>query len=324
MSGISISGRKYDSLTERARQSAGISAVGMQIDPTTGNPILVADPDLKRWVTARITGIATQADGVTPLVDNNCNQMYTWVEEQRYINSQGYPDWQDATDVAIDCPRGSQKISAGVYLNLAHEANGLFAKVDDHVIMWAGVLNLNGTNGPDYDHIFYKRPTPIIRVQIAANWYSCGSVDAIVLDYHNSIPIDGFPSPLSPGSEHVLCYDPMGSIDGMLLAQPSSSGELFLPADSWVTVWQPQDACDGHYEPLVSGNRCTSAEVESGSESSGGSEGSAGSEGSGCPEGGTLPPYPVDASSTNVYVLVCDGGCPRWMLTENCQTGMGS
>jgi hypothetical protein len=95
-----------------------------------------------------------QSDGTTPLTDDNGYWMYTWIEEQRYIDGSGYPAWQDVTQN----PRGSVQVSAGQYINLAHEANGLQAAANEHVTMWAGVCNVTGTgqNAVDYEHIFYN------------------------------------------------------------------------------------------------------------------------------------------------------------------------
>jgi hypothetical protein len=125
----------------------------MQCDSSGGNPIITAVPENKRWVTAVITGIATKYDiykeGQQPLLDDQGNLQYTWIEEQRHFDGTS-PNWQDATDVPLEDPRGSIQVADGVYKNLAHNANGeLMPPL--HVILWAGVQIAED----DWEHVFY-------------------------------------------------------------------------------------------------------------------------------------------------------------------------
>ena len=147
-----LSLRGLNAMAESAKQSRQLSVAGMANDPSCGNPIITAVPGSKRWVTARITGIAT-AYGGAPLLDDQGNLQYTWVEEERYFDGTS-PDWQA---YPADAPRGSRQIGTGQYKNLAHEANGVAAIEGDHVIAWAGVQIAED----DWEHVFYAAP-PVI------------------------------------------------------------------------------------------------------------------------------------------------------------------
>ena len=137
----------------QARHSAGITAAGDNIQTVGGNPLLTTAFDQIRFCTARILGLAYEIDGMTPLVDDEGNYQYQWVEEQRFINTGGFPEWHAAGDVPLDVYRGSIDNGDGTYKNLAHEANNSDATVNEHVVMWAGAQQ-----DGDWEHIFYATP----------------------------------------------------------------------------------------------------------------------------------------------------------------------
>ena len=78
-----LSLRQIEHVERQSQQASQLTATGFSLDASVANPILTADKTLMRPVTARITGIATQRDGVTPLLDCDCRLQYTWIEEQR-------------------------------------------------------------------------------------------------------------------------------------------------------------------------------------------------------------------------------------------------
>jgi hypothetical protein len=152
-----LSLRGLQRTADQAAALGRLSGTGVGVDLIGGAPILTAVPGVSRSCTARITGIALESDGVTPLLDDNGAQQYTWIEEQRIIDGSGFPQWQDVP--AASTPRQSVLINPGQYLNLAHEANGQQAAAGDHVIVWAGVTN--AANSGDIEHVFYASPFPL-------------------------------------------------------------------------------------------------------------------------------------------------------------------
>lgn len=107
----------------------------------------------------------------------------------------------------------------------------------------------------------YPLPIRIAKVQITGDWYACSGSNAFIVGY------DSLQNPITNTGESAWLFDPIGIISGMLLALEDANGEFYLPSGSQVTVWQPPDALDGHWEPLAMGQPCSSA---SSSESSSG------------------------------------------------------
>ena len=167
---MQISQRQYNGINTDVQEHNNITAIGMQLDGTAGNPILAASPRVKRYVTARLKGIARDRYGKCLLTkDGKCQ--WLWREEERYMTGHHTPAWRDAP--WDELPRGSYKDPiSGEWLNLAHEANNL-PPVVPHVIMWAGALSTtDDATDADHEHIFYSVPEPI-RVRIDADWAAC-------------------------------------------------------------------------------------------------------------------------------------------------------
>jgi hypothetical protein len=109
----------------------------------------------------------------------------------------------------------------------------------------------------------------IARVKLLANWHSCGSASANLLAWFTSTVDDTEAGQVSeqtaPGD--ATCRDPAGMIEWELAAQQDDTGSWYIPAGAYCTVWQPEDAFDGHWELLHVGDVCTGS--DSGSHGSG-------------------------------------------------------
>ena len=160
----------------------------------------------------------------------------------------------------------------------------------------------------------YPLPTRFARVQLTGDWYACDGASFVFLGYSDSS------TPLAQ-QDIGWGFDPAGVIAGMLLAVEDDGGSFYLPNGSQVTVWQPPDALDGHWEPIVSGELCGS-----GSGSSGESEGSESSEssGSGAPCE-PVPPYMQRWPNYEMNTAQVPGhdasGCFGWIQVESCGSG---
>lgn len=160
----------------------------------------------------------------------------------------------------------------------------------------------------------YPLPTRFARVQLTGDWYACDGASFVFLGYSDSS------TPLAQ-QDIGWGFDPAGVIAGMLLAVEDDGGSFYLPNGSQVTVWQPPDALDGHWEPIVSGELC-------GSGSSGESEGSESSEssGSGAPCE-PVPPYMQRWPNYEMNTAQVPGhtadGCFGWISVESCGSGTG-
>ncbi len=156
----------------------------------------------------------------------------------------------------------------------------------------------------------YPLPERWARMRLLGDWFACSGCNAIILGYVNTI------TPLFD-SDPAWCFDPSGVIRGELLAQETPEGEFYLPAGYEVTVRQPADALDGHWELPGVGIPCS---MESSSESSSSGD---------C----HLSPIPNANSPTitnpdQVWSRkrdpVSGRWCYGWTDTEHCGSGSGS
>jgi hypothetical protein len=144
-----ISLRGLNTVARRAKESSLPSGAGIDVQTSGGNAIYSPSPQLERYCTARITDYCY--DGDDPLQDSEGNQLYQWVEENRYIDNDGNPAWQDST---FDGARGSVDNGDGSYTNPAREANNAPGAFVNHVLMFATV-NDTSEDGEGFEHVFY-------------------------------------------------------------------------------------------------------------------------------------------------------------------------
>jgi hypothetical protein len=214
-----LSLRGLNAQQEQVKQSRNMSGAGFGIDSSVGNPIIIAQPGLKRYCTARLVDYAYEYSGggydytKPPLTDANGYLLYQWVEEQQGSDGNGNPVWFDCSDLGLDGYRGSMKPDdpnnpvRGQWLNLAREANGwptipcgLEGGIPSgtHVIMWAG-LEQDPSQCPTgqggFTHLFYDR------MPIVFEWW--GSLLAN-LSPSNTPATIGFPN---DGGHDTLCYN---------------------------------------------------------------------------------------------------------------------
>lgn len=141
------------------------------------------------------------------------------------------------------------------------------------------------TPQPPYrDHPPQHGPSPlpirIARVKLTEDWYACSSAPADVVQWWPQSATDKYDPGLvtAATSRHVVCRDPAGMIEWDLAAAQADDGRWYIPEGWYCTVWQPEDAIDGHWELLHAGQPC---QGDSGSEGSGSGSGGSGGSGSG-------------------------------------------
>lgn len=144
----------------------------------------------------------------------------------------------------------------------------------------------------------------IARAKLEEDWYACEVSLARLLQWARH-PDDPSKDALYISSDTVLLRDPIGLIEWDLAAVQDADGEWYLPKGMTLTIWQPEDAKDGHWELLHVGEQCP-AFLGSGSEQLG--SGSTPDRKRDC-EGGKVPPCP----GSGLYVLACrNGECATW------------
>jgi hypothetical protein len=243
---IPFNKRGLGSLFAQVHQASGLSTSGLDNEPSMGNPIILSNRELKRWCTARITGIATQSDGSTPLLDDQGCLQYTWVEEQRYYDGVS-PDWQDNSTVPLDMIRGSITDAPGIYRNLAHNANEE-RMPPSHVIMWAGCQ----ISEMDWEHVFYEEDRGFAVAQsdwVMGTWRTTpgGTDDYVVVKQCEDM--DGL-KPFGP-TFNVYFYQRQGGYDPAIFG-PRSIG--------YPPVAVPGDVIMFQYDYVKEAFFCTSAD----------------------------------------------------------------
>ena len=132
-----------------------------------------------------------------------------------------------------------------------------------------------------------QRGYPILKVILIEDWYACSSTVALL---YYLTETSRQPIPLN---------DPSGLITWDLAAVEDEGGDLYLPAGTICLVTRPQDAFDGHYELLHTGQACQ------GSGSGGSGSAGSGSEGSGSGGSGSGSAGSSSAGSGTC----CQGSC---------------
>ena len=132
-------------------QQSNLTAGGLDLETSIGNPLFTTPPQRERYVTARITGIAYQSDGTTPLLTDSGALQYTWIQELRSANPGSTPAWVNSTDAV----RQSVMLAPGSYLNLAREAND-GQVMSANVILWATINVIQSSGQSDHEHLFFS------------------------------------------------------------------------------------------------------------------------------------------------------------------------
>jgi hypothetical protein len=147
-------------------------------------------------------------------------------------------------------------------------------------------------------------------VKLLKDWHSCGTANAYILDWgENPSDVDAAGEVSTHEETDVLCRDPAGMIEWELAATQDGSGSWYIPAGYYCTVWQPEDAWDGHWELLHVGQDC-----QLGSGSGSGSEGS-GSGSSGCVTAADMrmDGLPGHSASVKQALIHDENDCLMWM-----------
>ena len=140
----------------------------------------------------------------------------------------------------------------------------------------------DGEMGRTIDMSGYPHAKKIRRARIAEDWYACAGAQGALVGWvrivnpNLTIEIDTVVSDADiyettfVEQERIVLRDPLGTINNSLLAV-EKDGLFYIPEGHEVYCYQPEDAVDGHYEPLNFGTSCEEEGSGSGEDSGSGS-----------------------------------------------------